>query len=275
MHHLPALNADAHRFCVLHAGPFSCHHPHLDSSKGPCCGAHPLGALQYHRTDRVDVGPGVHQGSADQAIQLAVHIEPPGVPKAAHQGALALEGQWGWQQVFRRQPGARLSWATWPGSSQRWQQVVARFGRCRPWGTEGGTQWTGSPSPTSSSSSPSSWPAALTCMGGQRVHVGRWLASACSASCRASSSDRGAASLTCCASVPGKAHAGRHAGQGPPGALGVSVPHCVPELVVPLTPQLQVLIDILTTSQSLADGHSWQHTLEQWWRNININYLNR
>jgi len=68
--HLPAPNADTHRFCALHAGPFSRQHSHLDSSRGPCCGEHPLGALQDPRTDKGDVGPGVHHGSAGLANSL-------------------------------------------------------------------------------------------------------------------------------------------------------------------------------------------------------------
>jgi len=54
------------------------------------------------RTGDVDVGTGVHQGLADLTIQFTVHIDPLGVAKAVHQGASALEGQWGWQQVSQR-----------------------------------------------------------------------------------------------------------------------------------------------------------------------------
>jgi len=52
-------------------------------------------------TDEGDLGPSVHQSSARLTIQLAVHKEPSGLAKAAHQGSAALEGLWGRMQVFQ------------------------------------------------------------------------------------------------------------------------------------------------------------------------------
>jgi len=49
------------------------------------------------------------------------HIEPPAVAKAAHQGASALEGRWGRQQVSRQARSEAWAWA--PDNPRRGDQA--------------------------------------------------------------------------------------------------------------------------------------------------------